>query len=131
MRNVAKKVTVNPLKKMQDGSSPETKFLDSAICKRTLAYDVEHFKTKISRSYVHRKIAKEIYDSLAEYTHEYSGSYIRNVMEVNDSCIEELEDITKFESMKVLGFELTYSNVNNALVAFVSIALTLYEIFSG
>ena len=103
--------------------------MDSAISKRSLAYDVEGFKGKISCSYVHRKLALEIHECLAEYTEEYSGSYLRNILEVNDSCIEEREDILKFESMKVLGFEVTYSNVNNALVAMVSIALTLFEIF--
>jgi len=104
--------------------------MDSAISKRSLAYDVETYRGKISCSYVHRKLAKEIHDSLAEYTEEYSGSYLRNILEVNDSCIEELEDTLKFDSMKVLGFELTYSNVNNALAAMISISLTLYEIFN-
>lgn len=104
--------------------------MDSPISKRILAYDFKNMKNKDSSSYVHRKLAREINECLGSYTEEYCGSYIRNIMEVNDACIEELEDLEKFESLQILGFDMTYANVNNTLLALISIALTAYEIFS-
>ena len=105
-------------------------YADSKISKRILAFDYIKMRNKLSASFVHRKLAQEISECLGSYTEEFAGSYIRNIMEVNDACIEELEDLEKFESLNVLGFDMTYGNVNNFLIALISIGLTSYEIFS-
>jgi hypothetical protein len=50
------------------------------------------------------------------------------VIEVNNACIEELASLEEHESLKFLGFNMTYSNVNNSILALISITATAYEI---
>ena len=99
--------------------------------KHILAYDYIKMRNKKSSSIVHRKLAKEITECLGSSTEEYAAEYLKSLSKVMGACIRELSDLEKFESLQVLGLNMTYANINNTMVAFVSITLTCYEIFGN
>lgn len=81
-----------------------------------------------STSYVHRRLAKEVKDILGPFVNDFVGEYLENVIRVNDSCIEELEDEQRFNSLRLLGFRITNQTVMNLIIAFLSVSATGYEI---
>lgn len=105
------------------------KFMDTPITKRILAYDYETMQNRFSKSYVHRRLSGEICECLGSYAEEYAGSYVRNILEVNEACIQELNDLEEYDSLSVLGYNMTYNNINNTIFALIGITATAYEIF--
>ena len=94
------------------------------------SYDFSGMKNKMSASYVHKKLAQEIKSSLGCGKEKYSGQYVGKIQKINEAVIEEMDDLEKYKGMKVLGFSMTYSNINSSIFALISITLTAYEIFS-
>lgn len=92
------------------------------------AYDSTSLIGKRSSSYVHLRLANEIIDILGDKLVEKVEDYLRNLIFVNDACVEELGDLSKFWCLKVLGFEVSNNTVTNLLIAFISVTVTAYEI---
>ena len=107
-------------------------FLDRADAQkmrmRAMTYDICSLKDRKSQSFVHRRLAREVKDILGMDTMGYVDEYLSNILAVNDSCIEQLEDEQRFNALKILGFTVTTSVVFNLMFALISVALTCYEI---
>ena len=91
-------------------------------------YDVVAFKDQKSQSFVHRRLAREVKKVVDGQSLAFVEDYLKNIIKVNDSCIQQLEDEKRFHSLKILGFTVTTSVVFNLMFALGSVALTCYEI---
>lgn len=96
--------------------------------KEVYSYDAVQLRGRKSSSYVHLKLAREISEILGDALEENIKEYLENLIMVNDACVEELEDEEKFNSLRVLGFEVNDGTVTNLIVVFLSITVTAYEI---
>lgn len=92
------------------------------------AYNSDDLKGKKSASYVHLRLAKEIMDILGEKLEERVEKYLKNLIFVNNACVEELEDQKKYWCLKILGFEISNRTVTNLLIMFLSVTVTAYEV---
>jgi hypothetical protein len=54
---------------------------------------------------------------------------MENLIKVTNLCIEQLKAEERFNSISIMGIGVTTSNVNNLLIAMISICATAYEIF--
>ena len=93
-------------------------------------YDVVAFKDQKSQSFVHRRLVREIMKVVDGECLAFVEDYLENIIAVNDSCIEQLEDEQRFNALKILGFTVTTSVVFNLMFALISVALTCYEILA-
>ena len=104
------------------------------VNKKALYYDQKRFAVKDSTSFVHKRLAREISDILGvgaqRCAGEDVGEYLRELVETTKECIADLEALARFKGLTLLGFEILPSSVNNFVLAFVSISLTCFEIFS-
>lgn len=91
-------------------------------------YDIPSLRNKKSSSFIHRKLAKEVKDILGDFSEGFIEEYIKNIIELNQAILQELEDEQRFNSMKILGFCITGRTVTNFVVAFLSLCATGYEI---
>ena len=57
--------------------------------------------------------------------------YLESLIRANDRFVSILEDEERFNALKILGFKITTETVNNFILAFLSVVITCYEIFSG
>jgi hypothetical protein len=92
-------------------------------------YGAKSLLMKRSSSYVHLKISREIIDILGDSIKTKIDSYLEKQIKVTNLCITQLKAEKEFNSISILGFEVTRSNVNNLLIAILSISATAYEIF--
>lgn len=85
-------------------------------------------KEKIS-CHVQLAFAREIKKILGKYLEKFCEEYLENLIRVNNECIEDLENEKRFNSLKLLGLTITTTGANNLLIAFISIFITVFELF--
>ena len=109
----------------KDDSTDRSQY--SAKNKTIYTYNERVFRGKKSMSIVHRILAKEIQDNLDVLNDETVDAYMEDILEINESLIEELGNEKEYGSMEILGFPITEEVVLNFVVGCLSLALGIYE----
>ena len=109
----------------KDDSTERSQY--SAKNKTIYTYNERVFRGKKSMSIVHRILAKEIQDNLDVLNDETVDAYMEDILEINESLIEELGNEKEYGSMEILGFPITEEVLMNFVVGCFSLALGIYE----
>lgn len=81
-----------------------------------------------STSFVHKKLVRHIEDFLGGDIEDQLLPYLENILAQYECLIEKLNNAKEHSMLKLLGFVVTKSTVNNIIFGLVSISITAYEI---
>jgi len=84
-----------------------------------------------SESFVHRRLAREIYDLLGDKGEAVIEEFLENMIDICGKCIEDLIEEEKINSLKLLGFTVTKSGVTNLVIAYFSVIITAIQFLNN
>ena len=96
-----------------------------------LFFDSVSGKREECSSFIHKRLAQEVMDIVGLESRSLVKEYIESLIRANNRFVEILEDEERFNALKILGFKITTATVNNFILAFLSVIITCYEIFSA
>ena len=89
-----------------------------------------YFRVSRQRTFLHKKFAEEIVIKIGE-SEDFGRNLdklLGNLFETNELILDKLEDEEEYNSFKIFGFKIESNSIVQFLIAFMSVAITMYEV---